>query len=159
MLQQMWAKLNARERFFLYGLGAVVVGWILGLILGNASNCVSAFGQTACYGSVNYFTLGNAGLLGMLALVAAIVGAVALYLRVAPNVNFTWPMPYAQAILGIAAIALICAVLMVLIQFTNPGDKPVLMLVADVVVVAGAALMAWGAYQEWTLNKTTPPAA
>jgi hypothetical protein len=154
VLKELWAKLSPRERFVAYGVVGVVVGWIAGLVLGNQSNCASYLGSNLCVGSVNYFSLGNAGLFGILALVLGIAVGVVLYLKIAPNTNITWPMPVAQILLGGAVATLVFGALMTLIQFTNPGSPPALMYVADVLVVGGGALMSWGAYQEWTLSKT-----
>ena len=46
-----------------------------------------------------------------------------------------------------AVVSLACGVLMTLIQFTNGGNPPALMYIADVIVIGGGALMSWGAYQ------------
>ncbi len=153
MLNELWAKLSASERFVAYGAVAVVVGWIAGLILGNSQVCVNYGAGQVCAGSVNYFTYSNAGLFAMLALVLGIVTAVVLYLKVAPNMNITWPMPVAQILLGAAVATLVCAALMVLIQVTGPSGAPVLMYIADVLMVGGGALMGWGAYQAFLAAK------
>ena len=153
MVNELWAKVSPRERFVAYGVVAVVVGWILGTILGSKSYGGSVAGYS--FGvTYNYFSWGTAGLLSILALLLGIVGGVVLYLKIAPNMNITWPMPVGQILLGISVAALVCAALTVLFQFTdNLPDPPVLMYLADVVLVAGGALMAWGAYQEWLTTK------
>jgi hypothetical protein len=154
VLKELWAKLDANQRFVAYGVGAVVVGWIAGLILGSQSNCGTVLGSTYCVGSVNYFSFGNAGLFGILALVLAIVVGVALYIKVAPNMSFTWPMPFAQILLGGCVAVLVCGALMTLIQFTNGGNPPALMYVADVLVVGGGVVMAWFSYQDFLVSKS-----
>ena len=148
------AKLSQNEKFIGGGSVAVVVGWILGQVLGSHQTCASYAGQQICSGfSVNYFTWGNAGLLAILALVAAVAAIVVLYLKISGS-NVQWPMPVVQILLGLCAAALILAALTVLIQFTNNlPDTPVLMYLADVVLVGGAAVAAWGAYQEWLPTK------
>jgi hypothetical protein len=143
VLQELWAKLSANEKLVAYGVPAVVVGWILGQILGS-----STYGAAGIYSvTINYFGWGNAGLFAILALLAAIVVGVVLYLKVAPNMNITWPMPVGQILLGLAVVTLACGVLMTLIQVTNGGNPPALMYVADIIVIGGGALMSWGAYQ------------
>lgn len=154
VVNELWAKVSPRERFVAYGVVGVVVGWIAGLILGTAQVCASYAGQSVCVGSVNYFNYSNAGLFGILALVLGIIVGVVLYLKIAPNTNITWPMPVAQILLGGAVATLVCAALMTLIQLTGPTGAPVLMYVADVLMVGGGALMTWGAYQEWLTSKT-----
>lgn len=157
MVQQLWAKVNARERFMVYGAGAVVLGWIVGMFLGSKNSCADlGFNSSLC--SVNYFTLNNGGLFSFLALAAAIAVVVLLYLRYAPNMNITWPMPFAQLMLIVAAVAGVCALLLVLMQLTAPvfslTNGPIFEWIADVLVVGGAAVIAWFAYQEWLASKT-----
>jgi hypothetical protein len=148
-VNQLLAKLTSSEKYEAGGIAAVVVGWIAGLILGNSQECVTVFGQTACGGSLNYFTWGTAGLFGILALVLAIVAGIVLYMKIAPNVKVAWPMPVTQILLAVCVATLVCAALMVLIQLTNGGSPPALMYVADAIMVVGAAAMSWFAYQEW----------
>ena len=63
-------------------------------------------------------------------------------------------MPVAQILLGLSVAALVCGVLTLLFQFTSAlTDPPILMYLADVVLIGGGALMAWGAYQEWLTTK------
>ena len=153
VVNELWAKVSPRERFVAYGVVAVVVGWLLGTILGSKSygGTVAGYNFGVTY---NYFSWGTAGLLSILALLCGVAGGVVLYLKIAPNMNITWPMPVAQIILGISVAALACGVLTVLFQFTdNLPDPPILIYLADVVLVAGGALMAWGAYQEWLTTK------
>ena len=153
MLNELWAKVSARERFVAYGVAAVVVGWVAGLILGSASECASYLGQSVCVGTVNYFNFGSAGLFGILALILGIAVGVVLYLKVAPNTNIPWPMPVGQILLGASVATLVCAALMTLIQFTNGGTPPVLMYIADILMIGGGAAMSWFEYQDWLANK------
>jgi len=152
-LVELWAKLTAGEKMVAGGILAVVVGWILGLILGNAQECVTVLGYTSCVGSLNYFTWGSAGLLAGLALVGAIVAGVILFLKVSPNMKVAWPMPVVQILLGVCLATLVCAALAVLIQLTNGGNPPALMYVADAIMVAGAAVATWFTYQAWVAGK------
>ncbi len=159
VVQELWAKLNPRERFVVYGAGAVVLGWLVGFLLASKDYCSGILPGASC--SINGFAAGNAGLFSFLVLILAIVALVVLYLRYAPNSNITWPLPFPQLLLAICGAALVCAVLVFLFQFTygfSIGDAPIFMWVADVLVIAGGALMAWGAYQEWAPTRTPPGA-
>ena len=53
MLNEIMAKITARERMI--GIGAIVlaVAWIFGLIFATKNYCVTFAGQTACSGSQN----------------------------------------------------------------------------------------------------------
>jgi hypothetical protein len=148
------AKLSAREKLMGLGSIGVVVGWLVGMILGSAQQCENLpYVGKICSGNINYFTWGNAGIMAILALVAAVILLVVLYLKNS-STAITWPMPVSQILLGLAVIALVLAALTVLIQFSNGTDgAPVLMWVADVILVGGAAVAAWGAYQEWAASK------
>jgi hypothetical protein len=155
VLNQLWAKLSPRERFVAYGVVGVVVGWLLGTILGSTTIGGGSYAGVTVPGvTVNYFSWGNAGLMSILAVLFGVVGGVVLYLKIAPNMNITWPMPVSQILLGVSVVALVCGVLTLLFQVTNNlSGAPALMYVADVVLIAGGALMAWGAYQEWLASK------
>ena len=156
MLNEILAKLNQNEKLIAGGGIGVLVGWILGLVLGSHTyGAVSYLGYTSPGVTVNYFSWGTAGLTASLAVLAAIVGVVVLYLKSAPNMNITWPMPVVQILLGLSVAAVALAVLTVLFQLTNNlPDSPVLMYIADLVLVAGGAAMAYGGYMEFTASKT-----
>jgi len=156
VLNELWAKISPRERFVAYGAGLVLVGWLVGQFIATVNLCPSGAGAyCAGLGSFSYFTAGNSGLFAILGLVAGIAGAVILYLKVAPNMNITWPMPVAQVLLGVSVAALVCGVLVVLMQVSyGLGGAPITMWIADLLFVGGGALMSWGAYQEWLLTKT-----
>jgi hypothetical protein len=155
VVQEIWAKISAKERFIVYGAVAVLVGWLVGQFIATVNLCPSGLGAyCGNLGSFSYFTAGNAGLFAILGLAGAIVAAVVLYLKVAPNMNITWPMPVAQILLGVCAFTLVCGVLVVLMQVSyGLGNAPVTMWIADVIFVGGGAAMAWFSYQEYLTTK------
>ncbi len=153
MLNELWAKVSAREKLVVYGAALAVVGVLVGLILGTKS-----YGIASVYSiSVNYFTADTAGIFVWLTLLAAIATLVVVYLHVAPNMKVTWPMPYPQILLGAAGATGLMAILIVLGQLIRPGgfgpEPPIFMYVADVMVVAGGVLAAYAAYMDWTASK------
>jgi hypothetical protein len=155
VLNELWAKVSAREKLIVYGSVAVVIGWIVGMILGTKSYGGTIAG-ISYGGSVNFYTSNNAGLFDILALLAGIAALVVVYLKVAPNMNVTWPMPVVQILLGLTAIAAACGILAALLQFTNGvgvGDDPILMWVADVLVIGGGGFAAYNAYLDYTAAK------
>jgi len=126
VVQEVWAKFNSNERMI--GIGAVVViaGWIIGL--------VSPFGVGA----------------NTLALIAAIAALAVLYLKYAPSSNVNWPAPTGVILLGISAVAAIVALFgLTWLYFGG------LYLIAALATIVGAALMAWGSYQEWQASQKT----
>jgi MFS family permease len=148
VLNEILAKLNQNEKLIGVGSIGVALGWILGQILGNRSECVYGY----CV-SANYFSWGSAGLFAILALLIAIAAVVVLYLKLS-EAKITWPMPVAQILLGITVAALACAALAVLMQVTNGlSGAPVLVYLADAVLVGAAAVAAYGAYMQWTASK------
>jgi hypothetical protein len=158
VLKELWAKISAQEKLVVYGAGVVALGVIVGLILGSKQACATAYGQTFCSGiSVNYFTEGGVALFALLALVAAIATLGIVYLHVAPNMNITWPMPYAKILLGMCAATAILAILIVLMQLVRAGglgpEPPIFMYVADLAVVAGGALLGYSAYTQYMASK------
>lgn len=158
MFNELWAKISAREKLMVYGAAAVAVGVLVGMILGTKSFGGGSISGVEIPGvSVNYFTAENAGLFALLALVGAIATLAVIYLHVAPNMNITWPAPYAQVLLIVAAITAACAILIVLMQLIRAGgfgpEPPIFMYVGDILAVGGGALLAYTAYMEWTANK------
>ena len=161
MLNELWAKVSAREKLVVYGAALAVVGVIVGLILATVDACAGLgnLGNLGALCSVNYFTVDTfgGGIFVWLTLIAAIATLVVVYLHAAPNMNITWPMPYAQILLGVAGATLVCAVLVVLGQLIRAGgfgpNPPIFLYVADVLVVAGGALAAYAAYMDWTASK------
>jgi hypothetical protein len=132
-LQQVWAQLNARERLVGYGSGLVVIGWLLGAIISGGY-------------------LGVAGV-GIIALLGAVADLGVMYAKHAPGMQVTWPAPYAVILFGIGAVVglLVLLQLLQLIGLLAFLGSFILPLACYVV---GAALMAWGGYQEWTLTKS-----
>ena len=140
MVQQIWSKLNARERRAAMGAGVVVLSWLLGIAL-----------SSGLYGLAG---AGGVSLLGAIAVLAVV------YLRSAPNGTVTWPVPYATILLGISALVALIALLQFLrlvsvlgLLASYGGATVVLVLSVD---WAGAASMLWGAYAEWQIAKRTP---
>ncbi len=137
MLQEIWAKVNPRERLAVIGAGLILLAWIIGLAAGGYFGAVGT---------------GGLGLLGALAVL------VVVYLRYAPNTNVTWPAPYPVVLLAISGLVGVFALLELLQSLSWLGliaQISILAFVALVVYFIGAALMVWGSYQEWQLSKTT----
>jgi hypothetical protein len=153
VLNEIIAKLGKNEK--LIGIGAVVVAvaWLLGLII-----------TSGWYGSSGAQTT------GLLAVAAAVVAVVVLYLKYAPNTNITWPAPITTILLGAGAVAAIAGVLGLLqaVMYDPFGGitglgalasqygagKPITIYLAAIGVVAGGAVMAYGAYLDYTASKT-----
>jgi hypothetical protein len=158
VLNEVWAKVSAREKLVVYGAAAAAVGVLVGMILGTKSYGGGSYAGINIPGvSVNYFTAENAGLFALLTLIGAIAALVVVYLHAAPNMNVTWPMPYAQVLLGVAGATGACAVLIVLMQLIRAGgfgtEPPIFMYVGDILAVGGGALAAYAAYMDWTSSK------
>lgn len=148
------AKLSQNEKLMGAGAIATAVGWLLGMIIASNNACSAAGidlgGYSSLCPSINYFTWGSAGTLALLALVAAILLVVVLYLKVS-GANVTWPMPVSQILLGLGVATVGLAALTVLIQISNGLDgAPIGMWIADVVLVGGGAVAAYGAYMEYS---------
>jgi hypothetical protein len=169
MLQEILAKINQRER--LIGIGAIVLvlGWLFGVLFASVTWKYAGFiGYSA-----NAFTdlAGGTGV-GWLALLAAIAAVVVIYLKYAPNMKITWPAPIPVILLALAVVAGVVSLLILLYTFQNmdlgiSGSErdlakaagvdvpsyPITGWIAVVAMIVGAALMCWGAYQEWTASK------
>jgi hypothetical protein len=142
-VQEVWNKLNPRERLTASGALVVMLGWILS---------IAGYGAGA----------GTVSLLGAIAVLAI------LYLKYTPNQNITWPAPIPTIILAISAIVALLAALDVLtsLNFLRIFGFG-LGIIALIVEAIGAALMVWGAWQEYQLTRpaststpvgtTTPP--
>jgi hypothetical protein len=163
VLNEILAKINAREK--LIGIGAIVfvVGWLVGLILASVS-----YGSGVYSYSVNVWNESGGTGLGLLGVLAAIAAVVVIYLKYAPNMKITWPAPIPVILLGIAGVAALVALYLLWNNFSNSQDWgkvtglgvtgfpswPITDWIAVAGVVVGAGIMLWGAYQEWTLSKT-----
>ncbi len=133
MLQQVWAKINSHERLAVIGAALIVASYLLGLVLSH--------------GFVSVAGTGSLGLLGAIAVI------VVVYLKNAPDSKITWPAPYATILLAISAVVAVLAALQ-LLQFigiigllAEYGGISVLLVLG--LNWVGAAVMVWGAYQEY----------
>jgi hypothetical protein len=129
-VQEVWNKLNPRERLTAIGALVVGLGWIIGL--------------------AGSFGLGG----NTIALVGAIVVLVILFLKYSPNQSVTWPAPIPTIVLAISAIVALLA-LIGLLQWLSLGGLSYFgaAIIAAIVTAVGAALMAWGAWQEYQVTK------
>lgn len=151
MVNEILAKLNMNEKIIGGGAVAILVGWILGIILTG----ISALGVTA--GS--WYGLSGAQGTGGLAILAGIAAVVVIYLKYAPNMKIAWPAPIPMILLVIAVVAALAGLLGLFQAFTYDPfagfvSKPITLYVAALVVLAGGAAMAYGAYMEYTASKT-----
>jgi hypothetical protein len=129
-VQAVWNKLNARERLVAIGAAVVILGWLIGAGLRVG--------------------IGSLGLFGGIAVIAI------LYLKYA-NPQINWPAPVPLLTLGISAIVALLAALLLLdwIGYLDVlGARALLSLGLNVV---GAALMLWGAWQEYQVEKPAMP--
>ncbi|HXI81276.1 MAG TPA: hypothetical protein VNM34_10725 [Verrucomicrobiae bacterium] len=127
-----WEKFNPRERMSAIGAGLIILGWIVSL---------ASYGVGA----------GTVALLGAIAVLAI------LYLKYAPNQNITWPAPTSLLILGISAVVALLVLLdllRVLGVLSFFGATAILAILLEVV---GAGVMAWGAWQEYQIEKPAMP--
>jgi hypothetical protein len=158
VLNELWAKISARERFVVYGAGVTVVAWLIGVLLATKSyGGGSAYGVTIPGYSINFFTNYHGMDLGLIAMLAAVAVLVVIYLKYAPNMNITWPAPVATVLLGAAVLSVACSALMTLLQLTSGigiADWPIFAWVAVLGMLGGGAAMAWFAYQDYVAAKT-----
>jgi hypothetical protein len=140
-VQEIWNKLNPRERLTATGAGIVILAWLVGLV-------ARGFG------------------VGSVALIGAIAVLVVLYLKYAPNQNITWPAPTSLIILAISALVALFALLTLLDWIGYIGGLSASATISLLLYVAGGAVMVWGAWQEYQIVKppmpnfgstTTPP--
>ena len=145
-VQEVWNKLNPRERLTAIGALVVALSWIVSL---------AGYGVSA----------------GTISLLGAIAVLVILYLKYNPNQSVTWPAPIPTIVLAISGIVALLAAIDVLTSLRYLGLFGFgVGIVALILEAVGAALMAWGAWQEYQLTKpaatsasassaTPPPAA
>ena len=130
---QIWDKFNPRERLTAIGAALVILGFIVS---------IAGYGIGA----------GTISLLGAIAVLAI------FYLKYAPNQNITWPVPVPLLVLGIAGIVAILAALDVLTSLRYLGLLGVgIGVLALILEAVGAGLMAWGAWQEYQIEKPAMP--
>jgi hypothetical protein len=130
---EFYNKLNANERLAAIGAGVLILAWLVGVAVG--------------YG----FGTSTLGLLGAIAVL------VVYFLKYSPNQQVNWPAPIPTIVLVIAGLAALFAILNVL-QFMRFLDG--LEWLAAIGTIVGAALMAWGAWQEYQAQpKATPPSS
>jgi hypothetical protein len=139
-VQEVWNKFNSRERLTAIGALIVAVGWIIGL--------------------AGSFGLGG----NTIALLGAIAVLVILFLKYSPNQNITWPAPVSLINLAISGIVAVLALLGLVqwLQFGGLGSFFGAAIIAAIVTAVGAALMTWGAWQEYQVTKpatTSAPAS
>jgi hypothetical protein len=128
-VQEVWNKLNPRERLTAWGALIVALSWIVSL---------AGYGVSA----------GTVSLIGAIAVLAV------LYLKYSPNQSITWPAPIPTVVLGISAIVALLAAIDVLTSLRYLGLFGFgVGLIALILEAIGAALMVWGAWQEYQLTK------
>jgi hypothetical protein len=131
-VQEVWNKLNPRERLTAIGALIVALSWIVSL---------AGYGVSA----------------GTISLVGAIAVLVVLYLKYSPNQSVTWPAPIPTIVLSISGLVALLAAIDVLTSLRYLGLFGFgVGLVALILEAVGAALMAWGAWQEYQLTKPAP---
>ncbi|HXG26745.1 MAG TPA: hypothetical protein VNL94_07840 [Candidatus Binatia bacterium] len=132
-VQEFWNKLNANEKLVMYGVIAVFIAFLVGIVAGGY------FGGTGSFG-----------------LVGAIAIVVIYWLKYAPNTNISWPAPIPTIVLVIAGIDAIFAVLGLLSWLGIFGFS--LFALAIVINAIGCGLMAYGAWKEYQATpKAAPP--
>ena len=134
-VQEFWNKLNSREKLTAWGALIVAIGWIIGL--------------------AGSFGLGG----NTIALLGAIAVLVILFLKYSPNQNITWPAPVSLINLVISGIVAVLALLGLVqwLQFGGLGSFFGAAIIAAIVTAVGAALMTWGAWQEYQVVKPAMP--
>jgi len=149
VLNEILAKLTQNEKLIGIGAAIVAVAWLLGVLITDS-----------------WYSASGAQTMGLLAVVAAAVAVVILYLKYAPNTNITWPAPLPVIFLVVAAVAGVVALFGLLQAFTYDPfggygnlvgvkiSKPIMIYVAAAGVVVGAGLMVYAAYLDWTASKT-----
>lgn len=131
-VQEVWNKLNPRERFTTFGVGMVVVGFLLSVL------DYSAGGTT-------------------LSLLAALGVLVVFYLKYSPNSNVNWPAPVPTIVLGLSVVALIAAALEVLrwVSFIL-NNLFGLWSFGTIIILVGTIVMVW---QSWLEYQAAQPAS
>jgi hypothetical protein len=134
-LQDIWNKFNPRERLSAIGAGLIVLGWIVGIF---------------SYG-VGSSTIGLLGAIAVLAI---------LYIKYSPTMNVSWPAPVSILILGISGVVAVLALFDLLIWLPRLGLAGYFgggLILTLLLNAAGAAVMVWGAWQEYQIVKPPMP--
>ncbi len=129
-----WNQFNPRERLMAIGAALVVLAWIVSL---------ATFGLGA----------------NTLALILAIAALAVLYVKYAPNMKVNWPASPSLILIVLSAVIALIVLLdllryLSLLGFAAYFGGVVLALLLEVV---GAALMAWGAWQEYQIERPALP--
>ena len=130
--QDVWNKFNPRERLTATGAGIVVLAWLVGLVARGAG-------------------------VGSLALIGAIAVVAVLYLKASPNQQIAWPVAPSLIVLAISAIVAIAALLTLLDWLGYASVLGVSGLLSLLLYAAGGAIMVWGAWQEYQVEKPALP--
>ena len=138
-VQEVWNKLNPRERLVAIGAGLVLLGFII---------------------SLTDYGVGG----GTISLLGAIAVLAIYFLKYSPNQKINWPAPIPTLVLGISGVVALLAALALLsaLSFLRFGLGT--WVAAAVIVAIGAGLMAWQAWLEYKLMPastaitTAPPA-
>ena len=131
-LQEAWNKFNPRERMTAAGAGIVILAWIVGLVARG-------------------FGVGSIALLGAIGVLAV------LYLKYAPNQNISWPIAPSLIVLGISAIVALFAVITLLEWLGYASLVGIPGILSLLLYAGGGAVMAWGAWQEYQIDKPAMP--
>ena len=127
-VQEVWNKLNPRERLTAIGAGVILLAWVISLV-------DYGFGTST------------------LALLGAIAVLVIFYLKYTPSQSVSWPAPIPTLILGISGVVALLAVIDVLRILGLLRFGLGLYAITIIIGAVGAGLMAWGAWQEYQLTK------
>jgi hypothetical protein len=129
-VQEVWNKLNPRERMTAIGAIVVLIGWLVGAGLRVG--------------------VGSLGLIGAIAIL------IIFYLKYT-NTSFNWPAPVPLLTLGIAAIVALLAALLLLDWIGYLDVLGARALLSFGLNVVGAALMLWGSWQEYQIERPAMP--
>jgi hypothetical protein len=131
-IQEVWNKLNPRERLTAIGAGLVLLAWLVGIVARG-------------------FGVNSLGLLGAIAII------VVLFLKYAPNMNITWPIPVPLITLGISVIVALLAVLTLIDWLGYIELLSATAIISFALYVIGAIVMLWGSWQEYQVEKPAMP--
>lgn len=132
-LQEIWNKLNSRERISVYGAVVIIVGWLV---------------------SLTSFGIGGSGL----ALLAGLIVLGVLYAKHAPNMKIAWPADPSLINLAVSAITALFVLFGLLTWLGILGLYGGTALFSLLITVVGTALLVFGAWQEYSAVKPPLPA-